>query len=274
MSASKDGPFITIDQLEKWSSSTWSFQWANSRFLGQLESAVDVVKLENYVSSLRIRGDYSNFANRNVTGQISEGWKDLNVSGPLFQEALWLVMQTWPTNWTPVEYLMAYAFNCKKNAPGQSNYDLGRAIRNLPSFLREYFIHSALRERGLNAVVPSPEENAQGHADLYISTSNGQVGLWSFQSTNKGFGMLKRKIQFRAENFSRINFLCPFDGATDSADYWDWYLPSDSYIDSIKESLEHDALVNVDGLRSWIDGGHRDGSFLLISGEEMQKFRV
>lgn len=274
MSALNDGPFITSDQLEKWSTDTWWFQWANSRVYDQLKEVVDVAKLESYIASLRIQRDYPSFASRNISGRISEGWRDLNVSGPLFQEALWSVMQTWPTDWTPVEYLMTYAIDCKKNAPGQSDYDLGRAVRNLPSFLREYFIHSALFERGIAAVIPSPAENAQGHADLYISTDSGQVGLWSFQSTNKGFGMLKRKIQYRASSFSEINFLCPFDSATDSSDYFGWYLPSSGYLESLIQTLKRNEMEDIDGFRSWMAGGHRNGNFLMISAEEIQKFRI
>jgi len=268
-----DEPFITRQLLEKWSSETWKTQWANSRNRGTLEGVADVEKLESYISSLRVQGDYHVFSNQSITGQISEGWRDLNVSGPLFQEALWSVMQTWPKDWTPVEYLMKYAIDCKITAPGHKNYDLGRAVRNLPSFLREYFIHSALFERGVDAVVPSPKENAQGHADLYITTENGKVGLWSFQSTNKGFGMLKQKIRFRASNFSDINFLCPFDGETDSVDCFDWYLPSNEYVDSIIVSLKNDKLGNVDELRSWINDGRRSSRFMKISGQEILKFK-
>ena len=272
MLVNENGPFITLEQLGIWSTQTWQVQWESSRVASELESIIDAAKLKNYVSSLRSRHDYHNFAERSVSGHISEGWRDLNVNGPLFQEALWLIMQTWPKDWTPVEYLMRYAIKCKTDFPGQKDYDIGRAIRNLPSFLREYFIHSALVERGVSASVPSPAENASGHSDLYISTENGQVGMWSFQSTNKGFEMLRRKIQFRASRFAEINFLCPFRSEIDSEDFNGWYIPSSEYMDSIVNRLNRVDLSNVEELRSWMNGGHVESNFMMVSGQEIEKY--
>jgi hypothetical protein len=105
----ENGPFITLEQLGIWSTQTWQVQWESSRVTSELESVIDASKLKNYVSSLRSRNDYHNFAERGVSGQISEGWRDLNVGGPLFQEALWLIMQTWPKDWTPVAKLIFLA---------------------------------------------------------------------------------------------------------------------------------------------------------------------
>lgn len=273
MPTDSNGPFVTIGHIARWSEDTWGRQWANSRVLNELAVVANVDKLIEYVSSLRIQRDYLALSDRNVTGHISEGWRDLNVTGPLFQESLWTVMQVWPLDWTPVEYLMKYAVDCKLKYPSQRNYDLGRAVRNLPSFLREYLIHSLLIEHGVPVSVPSPIENAKGHADLFISAIQGVVGLWSFQATKKGYGMLHRKIQFRAASFSEFNFLCPFRSDIDSENINGWYVPKKKYIESIVEFLGRFELSNSEELKSWMMGENENQKFLLVSGEEMQKFR-
>lgn len=271
MNIKPNGPFVTVAQLAKWSDETWSYQWESSRALLKLSKSVDVSKLNDYVSSLRARRDYPELKTRMVTGSVSEGWKDLNVSGPLFQEALWSVMQTYPSNWTPVEYLMEYAINCKLEFPRQQNYDLGRALRNLPSFLREYFIHSFLTERGIIATVPSPLDNATGHSDLYLTVERGPIGFWSFQSTHKGFAMLHRKVKFRATSFADINFICPFRTDVDAVNIYDWFIPSERYIDSIVQFTQRFKLSTAKEFESWMLATGAGHQYLMVSAEEMQK---
>ena len=103
MNINSNVPFVAVAQLAKWSGETWSFQWESSRTLTKLSGSINVSRLIEYISSLRIHRDYLELKSRMVTGAVSEGWRDLNVSGPLFQEAPWAVMHTYPTNWTPGE---------------------------------------------------------------------------------------------------------------------------------------------------------------------------
>ena len=271
MNINSNVPFVAAAQLAKWSGETWSFQWESSRTLTKLSGSINVSRLIEYISSLRIHRDYLELKSRMVTGAVSEGWRDLNVSGPLFQEALWSVMQNYPTNWTPVEYLMEYAINCKLKFPGQQNYDLGRALRNLPSFLREYFIHSLLIERGIVTSIPSPLDNANEHSDLYLTVERGPIGLWSFQSTNKGFAMLHRKVKVRATSFADINFICPFRTNVDAENNYDWFIPSERYIDSIIQFTQKFKLSTAEELESWMLASGAGQPYLMVSGEEMRK---
>lgn len=271
MKVNENGPFVSVAQLAKWSGETWSYQWDSSRTLAKLSGSVDVSKLDKYVSSLRVRDDYQELKHHMITGTVSEGWRDLNVSGPLFQEALWSVMQTYPSNWTPVEYLMEYAMNCKLKFPRQQNYDLGRALRNLPSFLREYFIHTLLIDRGIVATVPSPLSNAKEHADLYLTIENKPISFWSFQSTHKGFAMLYRKVKFRATSFADINFICPFRTAVDAVNVYDWFVPSERYIDSIVQFTKKFKLSSAKEFESWVLAAGDGHQYLMVSAEEMQK---
>lgn len=275
MNVNEKVPLVSTAQLAKWSDETWSSQWNSSRtFFESLQNDINVPKLEKYISSLRIHNDYEELKNRKITGAISEGWKDLNVSGPLFQESLWSVMQTYPSNWTPVDYLMEYARNCKLNFPRQQKYDLGRALRNLPSFLREYLIHSLLIERGINVTVPSPLDNAKDHADLYLMTENGRVGIWSFQSTHKGFAMLHRKVRFRATNFTDLNFICPFRTSVDAVKFHDWFIPSDKYIDSIIKFTQEIRLSSARDFESWILSAGEGSQYVMVTAAELKKLMI
>lgn len=75
-----------MTQLAKWSGETWSYQWDSSRTLVKLSGSVDVSKLDKYVSTLRVRDDYQELKHHMITGTVSEGWKDLNVSDLFFRK--------------------------------------------------------------------------------------------------------------------------------------------------------------------------------------------
>ena len=168
--------------------------------------------------------------NKPVTGSISQGWKDLNNSGPLFQKSLENVAAAYPSDWTPTEYALDYYATCMKvNLPPQQ-VDLGRSLRNLPSFLREYLLLDALKEAGHDVRLPSVEDNAHTHVDLILHLEGREVTVWSYLKTSKAVQMLKTKIQRRGIIRPGLNLLAPIDNKSETVSYYDWYVPSEDYV--------------------------------------------
>ena len=267
--------YLTRDQFEAWSELTWQQMWDTAKNRSIFLKEVNEEKLKAYLQKLRRVNDFDNFSSQRVTGGISQGWQDLNIKGPLFQESLWTVMQMFPTNWTPVEYLLEYCLECKRSEDYSIRYDLGRAVRNLPSFLREYVIHADLISRDLTVRIPSPAENSAGHADIYVIVNGIEIAIWSFQKTAKSIQMLNRKLKLRAAYFAPFNLLAPFDTERDSQTLHDWHLPSISYIDDLVSKINAMQPDGNDLLREMLDGRllEDERRFLLATSADLLNLR-
>jgi hypothetical protein len=267
---------ISEQLLESWSTSTWEQMWQNATNHTEFQEAVNEPRFETYLGGLRRNNDYLKIKATAVTGKITEGWKDLNVSGPLFQESLWNVITKNPNSWTPVEYLFDYAIVCKASTKKQKNYDLGRAIRNLPSFMREYFIHSKLIELGIKVDIPGPKENAAGHADLIITYQGQEISMWSFLDTPKSLQMLKTKIQYRTKKFPSLNLLAPFSTTDDTQSIYDWHVPSDLYAETLCNSIKSFEPQKLFEFDNWLakSDERKRVPFFTINGDELKRFSI
>lgn len=108
--------------------------------------------------------------------------------------------------------------------------DLGRSLRNLPSFLREYLLVDALKEAGYEAHIPSVEDNAKTHVDLILRLDSRELTIWSYLKTRNAVQMLKTKIRQRGIIRQGLNLLAPIDNKSETISYLDWYIPSEGYV--------------------------------------------
>ena len=247
--------------------------WASATNYNEMKHSVDEARFIGYLANLRRNGDYSIINTSKVTGTITQGWKDLNTTGPLFQDSLWNVICRNPNSWTPVEYLFDYAMTCKASNEPNRNYDLGRAIRNLPSFMREYFLHTKLVEIGIDASIPDPSENAQKHADIFVNYEGRELAIWSFLDTPKSLKMLERKILYRMKSFPEWNIFAPFLVDRDTESILEWHIPSNKYAELLTSEITKPRSLNVIELDHWLGStsARQNHPFFIISGDQLEK---
>ena len=261
----------TADQLRSWMSATFEESLETVRNRAQFMIVADERRFLAYLGSLRRGQDMEQFLAAPVTGRIAEGWRDLNLQGPLFQQSLVDVASRWPGTWTPAEYLLNYAMACKEQFPAERNYDLGRSLRNLPSLLREYLIHDALLKKGLVCTLPTVEENVGGHADIWVHHNGRRIALWSFQATPNGFEKIALKIRYRAKGFPELNLLAPFDTQNDGVRICEWSAPGEAYVSQLASVLLTPRFLSTTELREWLSAG-ADGTttFAVATASVMQ----
>jgi hypothetical protein len=253
-------------------SSTFEESLGTARNRAEFASVANEGRFLNYLGGLRRGQDMEQFLAAPVTGRIAEGWRDLDVKGPLFQQSLVEVATHWPGTWTPAEYLLHYAMACKRQFSWQREYDLGRSLRNLPSLLREYLLHDALLKKGIDCTIPTIEENAEGHADIWIHHNGRRIALWSFQATPNGFEKIALKIRHRAKGFPDLNLLAPFDTQNDGVRICDWSVPGEVYVSRLATVLLTPRFLSTTELREWLSAG-TDGNttFAVATASAMQQ---
>jgi len=264
----------TITHIQSWNLHSFSTLWQQSRNRPELLKVINETRLSNYLRTLRRRDDLDSFLASPVSGTISEGWKDLNIQGPLFQETLLNVASRWPGSWTPAEYLLQYAIDCKVKMPGLSDYDLGRSLRNLPSLLREYLLHDALTRHDLHCSLPTVDENVSGHVDLWIHLDGERIALWSFQASPKGFAMLQRKLALRASEFESKNLFAPFNTHLDGTNVCEWSVPSDDYVTRLLDAIKDPHYLSPSEMRQWLEfSANTPTSFAFGASETLMTFQ-
>ena len=183
--------------------------------------------------------------NAPMTGNLSQGWKDKNRNKIFFQDALAAVHAAYPGAWTPADYLLQCYLTAKTEGVDFVDMDLGRALRNLPSFVREYLIAEFLANRdGINIEIPSADMNAQYHVDIILLSGSTKTYIWSYLTSRKAIGKLTQKKLNgqRGKILNGQNLLAPFDNKTDAKDFHAWWIPTENYIDRLLKSLESPVL--------------------------------
>jgi hypothetical protein len=231
--------------FEKWAGETWERQLSNARVPTEI-AEVDLTKLTNHLAKLRAISDYSEFRNRRVTGSIAQGWKDLNRHSPYFQDSYNYVVSRFPDSWTPADYLVHFAASCKAGQEYMAPYDLGRAVRNLPSFVREESLLQACRNAGLQTSVPTANENFLDHADLYIETDEGTFTIWSFINTTKARKSVIYKLFNRGHDLTGVHVLAPIDMEQDAIDIHNWKIVDTQYAARLAAELRLEHALNID----------------------------
>jgi hypothetical protein len=179
------------------------------------------------------RDSIDSFLDKKISGGMSEGWKDLNNLGIFYQECLCKTIEETNGRWTPADYiLICYKQAVSKNIPIKE-MDFGRALRGLPSFLREYLICEKLNQyHSIKSDVPHYTANADCHVDFFIRYDKKRIAVWSFISTKKSLDyLIELKITgLRGTVLDGLNLLAPFDPHRDNESHLKWYLPSDLYV--------------------------------------------
>ena len=228
--------------------------WASTSFGKMLKHARNKDNLTNsqkkhFCNLLKLRrnsGDFSSVLNMPVTGKISKGWTDLNIEGPIIQESLVETMES-RKDWNPAEYLFNYFLKCEEYYEGtNTDYDMGRALRNLPSYLREYYTIELLNKMGIEAEIPSVEINASYHVDIIGKFKGNDVYMWSYLKTPNSLEFLLKKIKTRGKIMKGLNILLPLQLNIDTVDLHDWLMPSEKYMESIRKALETDPVDYLD----------------------------
>ena len=259
--------------VTQWTKMTWSEMLARARVPYQIAS-ININRLHITLSGLRRNNDYEVFSSMKVTGRVSQGWLDLDRTSPVFQSSYDNVRALFPSNWTPGDYLVDFAARCKSSIY-RPPYDLGRAIRNLPSFVRETSLLEQCISSGLSVSVPTMAENVSKHADLYLTVSGHKFAVWSFINTEKSWRAVTSKLQSRGDDLEGTHLLAPVDLRHDVEDCDGWLLINDDYAHRLAKSAFNleplDSKRTSSLLRLEIDLSHRQ--FVILDGPTVNQIR-
>lgn len=253
---------ITEEMLQRWSTLTLREALSKSplnKIVGwQLppDGKEEKTKFIQHLSNLRKLPSNlnSDILDKKISGELSQGWRDLNRDNIFFQDCLAAVHRVYPEKWTPADYLLQCYISAKKKAVALENMDLGRALRNLPSFMREYLIAGRLSERdGIEVELPSESMNAESHVDLILRTEGKTIFVWSYLSSEKAiYRLTNNKLSgSRGKILPGLNLLAPFDNSKDAVNFKSWWIPSSNYIESVTSSLNKKAMPFKD-VQEWL----------------------
>lgn len=157
--------------------------------------------------------------------------------------------------WTPLDIIFEI---CKNNLNRRSFYEkkaeqhnmtfekvtalmCGRALRALPSYLREYQLRNALKDAFPKAMfTQTAETDKKWHCDIQMTLNERQYYFWSFLSSPRAIYQFVDK--FKANRSGVIldgnHVLCPFNKMEDSdTSYRGWCFYSNNYINEIKTAI-------------------------------------
>jgi len=243
---------ITHDMLKHWATQTFQealtaspindlIKWQHDQELNEKKIFIDHLRsLRQNKSDLKVL-----LQNSPITGNLSMGWRQLDNQEIFFQDCLADVHAANPGKWNPADYLLQCYLTAKTKGVDIREMDLGRALRNLPSFMREYLIADILAGRdGIEIEIPSEAMNAKSHVDIILRTEGTETYIWSYLTSGYAIGQLTQKKLngVRGEILKGRNLLAPFDNNTDSTDLHAWWVPSEAYVDRLLTSLKGPAL--------------------------------
>lgn len=233
---------FSIDQFEAWNEYTWGDMLLNSH-RGKVLSPQTIPYINEFLKKSRYAPQsYNEFSNQMVTGTLSEGWRSFDYveNIPLFQESLVTVINKYD-HWTPADFLLEYIADCVAVGTDKlpyHKYPLGRALRNLPSFLREYILHDKLLTLGMNSIMPSVNMNAQSHVDLIINYNGNTFYVWNYLLSKKSLEFLPSKVGNRGRVQSGLNLLAPIvNNSRETDNILNWFIPSDYYIEELIDAM-------------------------------------
>ena len=233
-----------ISQFNDWNEVTWNEMVVTSH-LGKTLSPASIEKFHDILKHCRANpNDYDSVIRHSlVSGNISEGWDQNrfeNVKCPSFQKSLDHVMTTYD-DWNPADYAIHYLVACSKGKLSPVNlFPLGRALRNIPSFLREYILHNKLTALGYDSTIPSVAMNMQSHVDLIINYDDKVFCIWSYNNTSRARSRLPTKSKKRGRIHDGLNILAPIyiDRTSPENDIiCDWFTPSTHFVNLVSQVL-------------------------------------
>jgi len=188
-----------------------------------------------------------------MTGNLSMGWGEIDNNEIFFQDCLAAIHASYPGSWTPADYLLQCYLTAKTKGVDLSKMDLGRALRNLPSFMREYLIAGMLSKRdGIEVEIPPEDMNAEYHVDIILKTEGIKTYIWSYLTSRKAIEKLTQKKLNgqRGKILKGQNLLAPFDNKKDAKEFHAWWVPTETYIDKLLLSLKSPTLTYEEILAS------------------------
>ena len=264
---------MIIEQFNLWAQSNWATQLAESRVPSQV-SEIDLNKLSTTLSTLRRGKDYATFSQQRVTGSVSQGWLDLNRHSPFFQESYDAVTISYPGSWTPADYLVHFAAKCKSSSDFTPPYDLGRALRNLPSFVREDSLLHTCQELGANVRRPPLEANFLDHADMYLEIKGTTYIIWSFIDTPKARRSVVHKLFNRGNDLKGFHVLAPINLHSDVQNILGWKIPSSSYASRLIDASDKHQSLDLHRTSTLARLGlHEDSGFVVLQSEIVNQVR-
>lgn len=160
--------------------------------------------------------------------------------------------------WTPLDILHNV---CKNNLERKKFYEAkakkynmsfdkvtwlmcGRALRALPSYMREYQLRNALENTFEQGTFYQDEElDKKYHCDIKMDLNDKSYYFWSFYASTRSIFQFADK--FKGNRYGEVlngcHVLCPFDREQESeATYKGWLFYSKKYVSNVKKAILDD----------------------------------
>ena len=251
-----------VRTLNEWDRMTYGEAFANLVVTDQNRESVELLKLCL---------DKQRLWDKPMNGNSSEGLKNTEVEklGIAYVD---LFNKLDPTDlfWTPLDFLHEM---CKHNLSKRKFYEkkaqvnhmtfeqltyrmCGRALRALPSFIREYQLSNALKKtfpKGL--FFQDPDMDKRCHCDINMVLDGETYYFWSFISSAKSIYNFVEKFK---DNRGGVimdghHVLCPFDRNEEKdASYKGWAFYSARYINEVKTAIYQKAHLNYEDVKDGV----------------------
>lgn len=243
--------------LEAWSKETFGQAFNKLNFTAASKDYASLALLKHVIETQKLW-------NKKMMGNCSQGLiktdeENLNIWFSLIVNPLEDADQFW----TPLDYLHSV---CKHMLNDKTGYEkmaasdrfncdfntlcvmiCGRALRNLPSFIREYQQRNAIVLRFPDGTFEKDVKlDMQGHCDLQMFYKGVEYRFWSYQSTKRGLYNFEAKFaQKRGSIANCMHVLCPIDTFTKAnvCDYLGWRMYSKKRIDDICNLILDDKAI-------------------------------
>jgi hypothetical protein len=248
-----------VRTLNLWDSMTYGDAFANLVVTDENRESVELLKMCL---------DKQKLWNKPMNGNSSEGLKNTEIEklGIAYVD---LFNRLDPTDqfWTPLDFLHEM---CKHNLSKRKFYEhkakvnkmtfdqltyrmCGRALRALPSFIREYQLSNALKVKfPRGKFSQDPDMDKRCHCDVKMELNGKVYYFWSFISSAKSIYNFVDK--FKANRHGVImdgnHVLCPFDRTREKdASYKGWAFYSSRYVNEIQTAMFQKAHLDYDDVK-------------------------
>ena len=241
-----------IKTLEEWNKKTFGDEF--DKFAEKCEDK-ELLKLLKKVIK------HQDLHNKHMNGWCSEGVKvaEFERMGVKYVD-FFNNLEKSGEYWTPLNILCDI---CKNNLSRKSFYEkkaqskimsferltwlmCGRALRALPSYIREYQLNNEIKTIFPNAIVEQSEDLDQRyHCDLKLTMNDKEYYVWSFVATTRSIINFAQK--FKALRYGTVpngyHILCPYDVFKNrDSSFRGWLFYSDEYMQEVKTAMECEAL--------------------------------
>lgn len=239
--------------------------WNSKTFGAAFSEIVITEKNSEVITLLKTVIEQQNLTNKRMNGYCSEGLKvaEFEKMGICYVD-LFNKLEKSDEFWTPLSILYEMCkhtlvnknFYIEKAIEYNMSFDevtwlmCGRAIRALPSYIREYQLRNALKSAFPMATFYQDEEmDKRFHCDIKMESNGQTYYFWSFISSQRSIYQFVDK--FKNHRYGKIldgmHVLCPFDRYEESdASYKGWCFYSSRYVDEVKNAIFKKAHLSYD----------------------------